>query len=286
MNSKSSFCLYMPPLSSITSYMEMVDLAAAYGIRQLETLNILDLSTPDKAFAKELRAYADEKGISFPCVSLGLSLVDDDCREALETAKGYVEIAAILGAPVFHHTIALEFENYQRIADNFDLFYSRGLDAVRQLYDYAQTFGIRTVYEDQGFLFNGMENFSRFLREVDRDVGIVADFGNIQFVDEQVEDFISAFRDRIVHVHVKDYLVTDGSSREQLPGEYRSKGGNYLLDCLVGNGSVHADKAFRMLREICYHGAVALECNPIGPNEEAGFRHNLDVINGYINTYL
>lgn len=286
MRAKSNFCLYMPPLSSITSYMEMVDLAAKYDIRQLETLNILDLSTPDKAFAKKLRAYADEKGISFPCVSLGLSLVDDDCLEALETAKGYVEIAAILGAPIFHHTIALEFENYQRIADNFDLFYSRGLNAVRTLYDYAQTFGIRTVYEDQGFLFNGQENFTRFLGDVDRNIGIVADFGNIQFVDEQVEDFISRFGDRVTHVHVKDYLVTPGSLRAQQPGEYRTKGGNYLLDTLVGEGSVHTREAFRMLQKIGYRGAVSLECNPIGPDEEASFRHNLDVINGYIDTYL
>lgn len=286
MTAKSSFCLYMPPLSSITSYMEMVDLAAEHGIRQLETLNLMELSAPDKEFAGKLRAYADKKGITFPCVSLGLSLVDDDYLEALETAKGYVEIAAILGSPFFHHTIALEFENYQHIADNFDLFYRRGLTVVRELYDFAQAFGIRTVYEDQGFLFNGRENFSRFLREVDRNVGIVADFGNIQFVDEQVEDFISLFKDRIVHVHVKDYLVTPGSSRPRLEGEYRSKGGNYLLDALVGQGSVHVDEAFRVLRKIGYHGAVALESGPIGPDEAASFRENLATIRDCIEKHL
>ncbi len=286
MTAKSSFCLYMPPVSSITSYMEMVDLAAEHGIRQLETLNLLDLSTPDKEFAKKLRAYADEKGIAFPCVSMGLSLVDDDYLEVLEIAKGYVEIAAILGSPFFHHTIAMEFENYQHIADNFELFYSRGLTVVRELYDYAQTFGIRTVYEDQGFLFNGRENFSRFLRDVGRDVGIVADFGNIQFVDEQVEDFIPLFRDRIVHVHVKDYLVTPGSNRQRLEGEYRSKGGNYLLDVLVGKGSVHVEEAFRMLRQIGYHGAVSLESGPIGPDEAASFRENLATVRDYIEKYL
>ena len=286
MLSKSSFCLYSPPLSSITSYMEMVDLAASYGIHQLETLNILDLSTPDKAFARKLRAYAEEKGITFPCVSAGINLVGEDHREAVETAKAYIDIAAILGSPYFHHTIALEYSNPQLIADNFDLFYERGLAAVRQLYDYAQALGIRTIYEDQGFLFNGVENFSRFLREVDRNVGIVADFGNIQFVDQQVEDFIGAFHDRIVHVHVKDYRVTPGSSRNREVGEYLTKGGNYLLDCLVGKGSVHTEEAFQALQAMGYHGPVSLECSPIGPDEEAGFRSNLAIINGYIQQYL
>ena len=280
MASHSEFCLYMPPLSSITTYQEMVDLAAEYGIRQLETLNILDLSTPDLTVARELKAYAAKKGISFPCVSLGLDLVLDDHEAALEEAKQYVEIAAILGSPYFHHTIALNFSDPQLTADHFDLFYQRGLKAVRALYDHAQSFGIRTIYEDQGFLFNGVENFSRFLRDVDRNIGVVADFGNIQFVDQQVEDFIRTFRDRIVHVHVKDYRVSQAS------GEYTTWGGNYLTDCLIDDGSVHTAEAFRALKEMGYQGSVSLECNPIGPDETASFRHNLAAVTRYLDTYL
>lgn len=286
MASNSRFCLYTPPLSSISSYLEMVDLAEKYGIHQLETLNILDLSTPDLNFARKLRDYAQEKGVRFPCVSLGLDLVGENHVQALETAKAYVDIAAILESPFFHHTIAMNFTDPALTAKNFDLFYKRGLEATRQLYDYAQSLGIRTVYEDQGFLFNGVENFSRFLREVDRDVGVVADFGNIQFVDQQAEDFISAFHDRVVHVHVKDYKVTPGSVRSREPEEYLTKGGNYLLDTLVGEGSVHTETCFQTLQAIGYQGAVSLECSPIGPDEEAGFCHSLNTIYNYMDQYL
>ena len=282
----SKFCLYMPPVSTIHTYKEMVDYAAAHDIKNLEILNILDFSAPDPNLAKELKAYADSKGISFPCVSVGLSLVDDDRREAIETVKKYADIAKILGSPYLHHTIALNFSDPQYIADNFELFYQRGLEAVREIFDYAATLGIRTIYEDQGFLFNGRKNFGRFLNEVDRNVGVVADFGNIQFADEDVEDFISAFSDRVVHVHVKDYVVTDAASREKLPGEYTSKGGNYLRGCLIGEGSVHTDTAFRALQTMGYKGFVALEGDPIGPDEEASFRKNLEAVNRYIDTYL
>ena len=282
----SKFCLYMPPVSTIHTYKEMVDYAAAHDIKNLEILNILDFSAPDPNLAKELKAYADSKGISFPCVSVGLSLVDDDRREAIETVKKYADIAKILGSPYLHHTIALNFSDPQYIADNFELFYQRGLEAVREIFDYAATLGIRTIYEDQGFLFNGRKNFGRFLNEVDRNVGVVADFGNIQFADEDVEDFISAFSDRVVHVHVKDYVVTDAASRNKLPGEYTSKGGNYLQGCLIGEGSVHTDDAFRALQTMGYKGFVALEGDPIGPDEEASFRKNLETVNRYIDTYL
>ena len=280
------FCLYMPPLTSIRSYKEMVDYAAAHGITQLETLNVLDLSTPDLEFAQELKAYASEKGITFPCVSVGISLVDDDRSEAIETLKRYADVAKILGSPYLHHTIALNFSEPQFIADHFELFYLRGLEAVREVFDYAATLGIRTIYEDQGFLFNGRETFTRFLSEVDRNVGVVADFGNIQFVDEDVEDFIPAFSDRIVHVHVKDYLVTPGGSRNPHPDEYTSRGGNYLQGCLVGTGSVNTGAAFAALRAIGYKGALALEGDPIGPDEETAFCKNLETITRYIDRYL
>ena len=282
----SKFCLYMPPVSTIHTYKEMVDYAAAHDIKNLEILNILDFSAPDPNLAKELKAYADSKGISFPCVSVGMNLVEDDRREAIETLKKYADIAKLLGSPYLHHTIALNFSDPAYIAENFEIFYQRGLEAVREVFDYAATLGIRTIYEDQGFLFNGRKNFARFLAEVDRNVGVVADFGNIQFADEDVEDFIPAFADRIVHVHVKDYIVTDGTAREKLPCEYTSKGGHFLQGCLIGEGSVHTDAAFRALQAMGYQGYVALEGDPIGPDEEASFRKNQETVNDYIQRYL
>ena len=276
----ADFCLYIPPLSTIRTYREMVDFAAAHGITKLETLNILDLSTPDLEIAKDLKAYADSKGISFPCVSVGLDLVGEDHQAAVEQVKQYAHIAKILGSPFLHHTIALNFSDPQLTADNFDLFYTRGLAAVREIFDYAKELGIRTIYEDQGFLFNGRENFARFLKEVDRNVGVVADFGNIQFADEDVEDFIPAFREQIVHVHVKDYIV----SRQ--PGTYRSKGGHSLTDCPIGQGSVHMDAAFLALQKAGYRGIVSLECEPMGEDQEATFCYNYETVRKYMDTYL
>ena len=280
----SAFTLYMPPISTIRSYKEMVDYAASHNIRYLETLNILDLSTPDLQVARELKAYADSKGISFPCVSVGINLVEEE--QGVEILKQFAQVAQILGSPYLHHTIALNFSEPQKIAENFEAYYSRGLAAVREIYDYAATLGVRTIYEDQGFLFNGCKNFTRFLGEVDRNVGIVADFGNIQFVDEDVENFITKFADRIVHVHVKDYIVTDGTTRAVQEGEYTSKGGNYLRDCLVGAGSVHTETAFQSLQAIGYKGYVALEGGPMGPDEEASFRKNLETVTAYMDRYL
>lgn len=284
--SNQNFCLYMPPVSSIRTYREMADYAVAHGITKLETLNLLDLSTPDLEVARDLKAYADSKGITFPCVSVGLSLVDEDREARIEEMKRYADIAKILGSPYLHHTLALNFSEPEKIVANFELFYTRGVAAAREVFDYAATLGIRTIYEDQGFVFNGVTTFRRFLQDVERNVGVVADFGNIQFVDENAEDFIPAFAERIVHVHVKDYIVTAGSSREIQPGEYTSRGGNYLRDCLVGEGSVHTDAAFQALKDMGYNGIVSLEGDPLGPDEEASFCKNQETVLRYMNLYL
>ena len=93
MDQKHKFSLYMPPISTIASYKEMVDYACAHGITKLETLNILDLATPDLQVAKDLKTYADSKGITFPCVSVGINLVDEDQDAAIETLKQYATCA-------------------------------------------------------------------------------------------------------------------------------------------------------------------------------------------------
>lgn len=282
MDQKHKLCLYMPPVSTIRTWKEMVDRCAEHGITKLETLNILDLATPDFEIARELKAYADTKGITFPCVSVGINLVGEDRKEAIETAKRYADIAKLLGSPYLHHTLCLNFSDPAYVAENREVFYQRGLEAAREVFDYTATLGIRTVFEDQGFVFNGKDTFRRFLGEVGRDVGVVADFGNIQFVDENVEDFIPAFADQIVHVHAKDYLV----SQIPLPGAYATQGGNYLQACRIGEGSVHVEAAFRALQAMGYQGIVALEGDPVGPDEEASFRQNLTSIRHYIENYL
>ena len=70
------------------------------------------------------------------------------------------------------------------------------------------------------------------------------------------------------------------------PDEYTSKGGNYLRGCIIAEGSVHTDAAFRALQAIGYHGCVALEGDPIGPDEEASFCKNLQTVTRYMTQYL
>lgn len=278
---KSRACLYSSPIRGLKSYFEMIDVAVEFGLENVETINSYELREPNVEFAKKLREYADSKGVRFPCVSVGLSLVGDNTLEQTEKMKKYADVAKILGSPYLHHTIALECRNPKVIEDNRALYYKQGLEAVRAVYDYAAEREVKTIYEDQGYLFNGVSGFGEFLSDVGRDVGVVADFGNILFVDEVVEDFIPAFADRIVNVHIKDYTATSVSG-ERNPKDFYSRGGKLLCDCVFGEGVVNMEKGFAELKKIGYKGTFAMECVPLGEDPRANLRKNIAFIDEYV----
>lgn len=278
---KSRACIYTSPVRGLKTYLDVVDVAVEFGLSYVETINSYELREPDVEFAKKMREYADEKGVSFPCVSVGLNLVGDNGPEMVEKMKKYAEVAKALGSPYLHHTIALECRNPKVIEENRSLFYNRGLAAVRTVFDYAAEIGVRTVYEDQGYLFNGVENFGNFLADVDRNVGVVADFGNIVFVDDCVENFIPAFADRIVNVHIKDYTVTLHEG-ERDPKDFYSWNGKLLKDCAFGEGSVNMEKGFAELKKIGYTGTFAMECPPMGEDPTQTLRNNIALIDYYV----
>ena len=196
--------LYTPPFSETTSYFDIVDIAKEYGLSHVETINAMEIGPADVEAAKRLREHADKQGITFTCCSFAVNLSGEDRDWAIQYTKDYVDVVKALGSPYLHHTIALS--TYKpgtcELKEDFEVFYKRGIEAVREIYDYAAERGIRTIFEDQGAIFNGCDNFGRFLDEVNRDVGVVADFGNIIFVDDDPVKFINMCGDKIVNVHV------------------------------------------------------------------------------------
>ena len=254
MNIKLSF--YTPPYPGRCSYRETIDAAAEHGLTAVEGLNSFEFETPDLAVARELRAYADSRGVRFCCFSVYCRLVGEGTAETVEKVKRYADVAAILGAPYLHHTIACEYADPSAVLPYNETYFEQGILAVREIYDYAKERGVRTIYEDQGFLFNGVRNFGRFLDQVERDVGVVADFGNIAQAGEDIVDFLKAFASRVCHVHIKDVRLTaDNPDGHGLP----TLDNRYMHEVPLGTGEVPFAEGMALLRQVGYDGYIALE---------------------------
>jgi len=245
------------------TFMEAVDYAKEAGIDALEPYPHAEFAQPtDEAVekAKELKAYAAEKGIKINCFSMGINITTGDTIAAnIERLKGYARVAAAMGSPFLHHTLMPQLVSDFTSNIKFDEFLSRAVKGITEVYDYAASVGVEAVYEDQGFVFNGCQRFERLLNAVDRDLRIVADLGNIKFVGEDPVDFVGQFAPYTAHVHVKDYLYKPATAN--FPGEewYTTRNGDYLRGTIVGHGTIDFVTVCRILISAGYTGSFSLE---------------------------
>lgn len=251
------------------TFHEAVDYARGLGLDAIEPYPSRELAQPDIDKAKALADYAGERGVSICCFSMAADVVTGDRRAAVENLKRYAEVAAALGSPYLHHTLypALSLGGNHL---SFREALGRAVESVREVCDYAGQLGVKCLYEDQGFLFNGVQRFDDFLGEVKCEVGVVADLGNILFVGEQPEAFAARFAPLIEHVHVKDYLYKDAGWPSPGEGWYHSRDGGYLRGTVPGHGTVRFNRVFSILQSVSYDGYFSLEYDGM----EDAFRAN------------
>ena len=249
-------CVYANPFPRCDSNFKKIDIAVEYGMAGVECFNNGDFATPDEENARRMKAYADEKNIIFPCFSVFVDFSGDYFNDVVEKLKGYARVAKILDCPYLHHTIISECFDPDKITPFKEEYYKKGIKGVREVYDYAESIGIKTIYEDQGYIFNGVEGFGNFLADVNRDVGVVADFGNVYESCDNITDFIKAFKDKICHAHLKDMLVVDGISDGTM---MKSLSGKCVVETDFGKGSVYFTGAIDLLKSINYDGYFGVE---------------------------
>ncbi len=118
------------------------------------------------------------------------------------------------------------------------------LESVRTLLRFARKhdveIAIENVPEPYPFLMKNVANFSRFYNELGEDIGLTLDVAHAN-LNNEIQDFIKHFSDKIVHVHISD---NDGTSDSHLG---------------VGYGNIDWERVAEMIKEIGYGNVVTLE---------------------------
>ncbi len=265
----------------------MTERGAAEAVRYARALGFDGVEPyPCPAFqttaqARELGHILREENMAVPCVSLGIDLSGEQGRDSVDRLKRLVDMTAACGAPLLHHTLVPGLRPTPVGAPSFERVFDEVAERAGEVADYAARAGLRVIYEDQGFFFNGAERFARFLAALDRpNTGICADFGNILFADETPESFIGRFSDRILHVHVKDYLYKPGSAPCPGRGWLRTRSGGWLRDTIPGHGVIDMVACLSILAGAGYNGFYSLEFGGPEPFEE-GTRQALENLSYY-----
>ena len=256
--------LYYIPTPDIRSFYDMIDFAAAHGLPAVEGFNHMELTEPDVEAARRIRAYAEKRGIVFCCMSVYADLVGTDAAAQVERMKRFTDVAVILGAPFIHHTVIPTNDRALLTPEKREAFFWQAVEGIREIYDYAAQRGVRAIYEDQAFVMNGVEGVARLVDEVDRDIGLVADFGNIRQYGETIQPYIRRFADRIVHVHLKDMKPAAADT----PNALITRQGDWIVETEPGTGDVNFEEAIALLKEAGYDGWYAVEYGL--PTNESG----------------
>lgn len=220
--------------------------------------------TPEDA--KKVKEVLDRYNLPVSCYSVSTNLWSEE--GAVEAMLHQVEIAAALGCKLLHHTLLPGdlhegMPTYAEVVDKV-------VDSAARIADYAKGFGITCIYEDQGYYFNGVDQFGDFFSRISArcsNVGVCADFGNILFANEHAHDFLTHFAKDVRHVHIKDYIW---KKADVCPGKFWAYGkdGYWLRETMVGSGAVDFEKCIKLLKDAGYDGAISLELNHKEPFED------------------
>lgn len=251
-------CSYGHLFEKGESLKSVIDRAHADGFSAVEPFPMDGLRTEREA--ADIGAYVRDQGMDISCYSACCELMKGTEEDALRTLKNEINIAAAMGSPYFHHTIHPPLVLPGRNDISFPDALKRAAVILKQSCSYASDKGVICVFEDQGMYFNGLRGMHALMEALgDTQYGLVADLGNILFVDEKPEDYIAEFSRKIFHVHCKDYLMKPGGMSAPGSGWYITKHGNFLRDTIVGHGVVDYAKVMRVLKRIQYDGWYSLE---------------------------
>lgn len=125
-------------------------------------------------------------------------------RRSIDMFRRSAEVAAELGSPLLFLTPGRGFED-EPIADAWQ----RSAEALQEIAAYAATLGVRCLLEPlqrvESNLVNDSAATARMLADVgDPTLGVALDTVAMAVAGETVADYLSAFGDRILHVHLID----------------------------------------------------------------------------------
>lgn len=194
----------------------------------------------DKAYLKQAKEKAMEKGISICCIATSCMFANPETQsDNIEQAKRSIELAAALASPsirVFGGAIPANVERKR----SFELV----VEALKKLSDFALSHNVTICLETHDSWCNPehvadlMENCKHPSIAVNWDI-----MHPVLTADYSIENSFNILKNRIKHVHIHDGL----------------KEGNKLVLKPIGEGIIDHLSAIKLLKESGYIGFISGE---------------------------
>lgn len=204
--------------------------------------------------AKEKRKYSEENGLKVIACTASAECFMTGNNNYKDEFKRYLEAAIVLGAPMIMIP-PFSIINQKSLAEDrkkWTAYYA-------EMFPLAKSADITLTLESTGLIDSPIVSSSEVLEVLDAVPGLklVFDIGNTYTADDPISAF-SILKGYIVHVHIKDYLVTDTPI---FSGSRFRRNGKYCTNVIVGHGNIGIEKICDFIDQSGYDKYGNLETN-------------------------
>lgn len=228
------------------------------GVSFLASHIVADTQEERKNIAKTLGEKAAALGLDVSSYLTGGNLfkIGEELEAEIARIKGEIDIANILGTKFFRYDVIY---GMAPMGKSFDMLLNQIVDIMREFADYAAQYGIMTMIENHGYIFQDAYRVEKAVNEVNRDnFRLLVDIGNFTCADEIPTVSVSRVATLAAHVHLKDFYILPYSTPNKT-GTFTTRGMNYLRGAAVGEGDVGAAQCIAILKRAGYDGYLDIE---------------------------
>lgn len=260
----SSYSLSSLVNKGLKTEKELISLAKELGFDGIE---FAEIHTPEgmtkEEYAKELRAECEKQGVEAVQYSVGADFIygsDGDLEKEIERLKGEVLIASALGVKGMRHDATGGYRDEDKKHNGFEQALPRIVKGYREVTDFAEKYGIRTMIENHGYFCQDSDRVERIITGVNhKNFGALIDMGNFLCADENPVNAVSRLAPFVSYLHAKDFHIKSGSEFAPCDGFFKSRGGNYLRGAVLGHGNVPVYQILNIIKDTGYEGYITLE---------------------------
>jgi sugar phosphate isomerase/epimerase len=186
------------------------------ALKRLTQVDVKHIELPDEGLhtlnkrrAQKLKQIAEEHNLDFvihaPWAGINIATPSQALRRAvLKRLEKSIVVAGNLGCRLwlFHPGSKTGLSHFYPEED-----WKLNLQSVRALLKVARREGVEVAIENtpEPFpsLMKSVDDFHRFYKDLDDDIGMVLDVAHAN-LNNQIQDFMEQFSKKIVHIHVSD----------------------------------------------------------------------------------
>lgn len=210
-------------------------------------------------YAEKLREHAAKTEIEISAYLTGANFNQPDAdalKKEVDRVKGEVDIAKTLGVSLMRHDIMWAMP--KNIP--FNAFIDTIAPAIREVTDYAEGFGIKTMFENHGRVVQDADRVEKIIEAVGSpNFGLLIDIGNFMCADLDNVACVGRLASLAFHGHLKDFRTYEYGTNYSTKNCFKTRCQNFLKGCAVGDGDARSAQCMSILKDQGYDGYLTLE---------------------------